>query len=286
MPKHALPTATFLGEDDDVSGLMAKASEAKAAGQWGSAAIYYDEAIDLLDERISNVVTWSKREDAKHIALTCCLQRLYCIIEARRNPDITHHDMSDTVKRELRETERKIKGYGICNEKYSWNIMESYYDRLEKESRQQGRDYEASEFSLAMLRARCQRLKASGDRGTFIRLTIFDWLFGFGHRLNRTVLWVLGIIVTFSILYFLGYDGLVVNAGTQGSCLSATISRCMQSLRISIFLLFIPDRLEGILQPQNAWMEAILSLEALLGYVVNVGLIALAVNALSSRRKW
>jgi hypothetical protein len=194
--------------------------------------------------------------------------------------------MGDTVKKGIRDTEREIRGYRIHNKKYLWNIVESLYDQFEKESRQQGRDYEANEFSLAMLRARRRRLRASHDPWAFFRLTILDWLWGFGHRLNRTVLWVLGIVLTFSTFYFIGYDGLVVGTETQTNCVSATIGRCMQSLYISFFMLFAPDRLENLLQPRDVWMEAALSLQATVGYAVNILLIALAVNALSSRRKW
>ena len=59
--------------------------------------------------------------------------------------------------------------------------------------------------------------------------------------------------------------------------------RSLHSLIISFAILFLP-RFE--LNPTAHFMKVIVSVNDFLGYLVNVGLIALVVNKLASRRKW
>jgi hypothetical protein len=191
--------------------------------------------------------------------------------------------MSDRVRKEIDATERRIHSYRIHNRKHLWNVLESHYDRWEKDSIAEGRDYEAGEICYAMMRARRFRLKESGYLGTYLRLTAFDWLFGFGYRPERALRVVLVIVALFSVLYFAGYRELHAGAKVVGSSLSDFVIGFLDSLRISAFALFAPDVLN--LKPRGI-MAAVYSVQALLRYGVDALVIAVLVSMLFSRRKW
>jgi hypothetical protein len=267
----------------DFDDLFEEAQEAEEEQEWGTAALTYREAIRQLDAKIARLGDGSEREDAKHKALDCWMGYLRCRIEIQRSTFITPHDMSDLVRKEIDATEAKVRAYDVHNKKHLWNVMENHYDRWEKESIEQGRDYEAGEICYAMMRARRFRLKASGYTATYLRLTLFDWLFGFGYRPERTLRLVVVIVVFFSVLNFVGYRQLYGEGKIAGSSLSGFASRYLDSLRISTFVLFTPDLLD--LEPRGI-MAVVYSLQALLRYVVDALLIAVLVNVLSSRRKW
>jgi hypothetical protein len=146
----------------EVDEIIAEAEEANESGEWIDALLYYNKAIRLLDER-NGVRDPGERavrmsEEDKHAALDCWVALLRCKIEVfRADSEILLYDVGGEIDKEIRGTEREIKGYGIRNKIYLWNTLQRAYDQWGDERRDQGRKNEADALQHHALKARMKR---------------------------------------------------------------------------------------------------------------------------------
>jgi hypothetical protein len=307
--------------ENDPSRLIELGDKESQEKEWGLAGGHYIKAIELLEKKLSQAEAQHKyRESLKQDLLTCQLKLFRARLEVRSQPTAMTasmtlhgaHDISREIRELIKKTEQSIRNYEVHNQALVWNELEIEYDRRERDSLAEGRDYEAGEFNCAMMRARRSRAWASRNVLEYVKLTAADLLFGFGHRMGRVLVWIAVIILGFSVIYWLFYDGLGLSGqmssqvnivAPQGTyewpwlfrqaififlrCLSSFLTlglRYIHSLFISSAILFLPGRLS--LQPTHHFLKLIVDFNEFLTYVVNVGLIALVVNKLASRRKW
>ena len=289
--------------------------------EWGLAGECYIKAIELLEKELSQAEAEHKyREPLKQDLLTCQLKLFRARLKGRSQPtDLNSsmtlhgvHDMSRETRGLIEKAEKDVRKYAIHNQALVWNEFEIEYDRWERDSLANGKDYEAAEFNYAMMRARRSRAWASRNVLEYVKLAAAGILFGFGHRMGRVLVWIAVIILGFSVIYWLFYNDLGLSgqmsshvsiAAPQETfkwpwllrqaififlrCLSHFLTlglRYTHSLFISFAILFLPGRLS--LQPTHHFLKLIVDFNEFLTYVVNVGLIALVVNKLASRRKW
>jgi hypothetical protein len=134
------------------------AKKAEQGGNWGSALSNYSEVIRRLDEKNGIVYPGDRErldETDKRTALDCWLCISYCRIEMTgANPEVALYDMGEKIAREIKKMERELKTYHMRNRVDLWNMLQNAYDRWGDDRRQLGRQNEADNLRLYMLRAR------------------------------------------------------------------------------------------------------------------------------------
>jgi hypothetical protein len=134
------------------------AKKAEQGGNWGSALSKYSEVIRRLDEKNGIVYPGDRErmdETDKRTALDCWLCISHCKIEmTRTNPEVALYDMGEEIAREIKKMERELKTYHMRNTVDLWNMLQNAYDRWGDERQRLGRQNEADNLRVYMLRAR------------------------------------------------------------------------------------------------------------------------------------